>query len=154
MRRFGTSIHALVCVALSLFASLGSACKPVMHHVSDYVAHRIPDHVVFLGTVVSVEETQVGEGTSTQNIEFLATRWFGGKAQETVSVRGVIGSYRGTDCEGLVDFSAKKGEEWLMFGQRYEGKVNPDRFLSRKIVNGAIPASLLKELKQKAPQSR
>ena len=147
MGRFSTASNALLCITLSLFASLSSACKPVVHRVSDYVQHRIPNHVIFLGTVLSVEEEQVGEGVTTQNIEFRATRWFGGEAQETVSVRGVIGSYRGTDCEGVVDFSAKKGEEWLMFGQLYEGKVNPDRFVSRKVVNGTIPASLLKELK-------
>lgn len=148
MSRFSTATNALLCITLSLFANHSFACRPQVRDVSDYVQHRIPDSVIFLGTVLSVGEKKAGkDGTSTQNIEFRTTRWFGGKAQEIVSVQGLTGSYRGTDCEGVSDFSAKKGEEWLIFGQLYDEKVKPDRFRSQKLVNGTMPDSLLKELK-------
>lgn len=147
MSRFSTATNALLCITLSLFANLSSACRREASYVSDYVQHRIPNRVIFVGTVLSVGEKKIGKnGTSIQNIEFRATRWFGGKAQATVSVRGVIWSNQGS-CEGVFDFSAKKGEEWLIFGQLHEGRVNPDTFLSKKLVNGTIPDSILKELK-------
>ena len=148
MSRFSTATNALLCITLSLFSNISSACSFKIRDVSDYVQHKTPDSVIFLGTVLSVGEKKVGkDGTFTQNIEFRATRWFGGKAQEIISVQGVTGNYRGTDCEGIFDFSAKNGEEWLIFGQLYDGKVKPDRFRSQKLVNGTIPDSLLKELK-------
>lgn len=148
MRRLNIATNGFLCVILlSLFASPALACRPKFQKVSDYVENRIPDHVIFLGTVISVEEKQVREGVSAQNIEFRTARWFGGKPQNTISVRGFIGSWQGTNCQGMSDFSAKTGEEWLIFGRLHDGKVNPDSELSRKIVKGEIPAALLKELK-------
>lgn len=103
--------------------------------------------MIFLGTVLSVHEQQIAPGVSTQNIAFLTRRWFEGKPQKTINVRGTVGSFTGTDCRGMSDFSAKVGEQWLIFGQYHEAKVNPDNHLSRKVINGEIPPALLKSIK-------
>lgn len=146
-RRICSHVLYSSCLVLLSFAAPASACKPQFHKISDYLEDRISHPVIFLGTVVSVEDKQTGPGLLTQNIEFLTTQWFGGKPQKTIAVRGTIGSFAGTDCLGMGDFSAKVGEHWLIFGQAHEGKVNPDNHLSRRVINGEIPAVLLKTIK-------
>ena len=137
-------------IAASLLAvpSIALACKPVWNEVSSYVQNKIPYHAVFAGTVASVSEIEKFENGARYDIVFRQLRWFGGREQAEMTVRGIRGSMAGTDCEGLSDFLPKVGDQWLVFGQVIEGKVNVDLVLSRRIVDGRLPEDFRAELER------
>lgn len=137
----------LACSALSIYAGTAHACKFKIHTIADYTKERIPESVVFQGVVVSVTETTNVDGSSNQEIEFRAVRWFSGAQQTSATVMGATGILRGTDCEGVFDFSAEKGQEWLIFGQRSQGRIIPNKQLSTRLTDGKIPSLLLEQIK-------
>jgi len=120
----------------------------MIHAVSDYFQKRDPDAVVFSGAVTSVTKLGESKGKAVYDIVFRPIHWVAGETRAVITVRGTTGSALGTDCEGQFDFLPKVGDEWLMFGQFYEGKVNPDVFLSSRFIDGRLPTELTKELAQ------
>lgn len=131
-------VQAVLLGVVLAVAETATACKPRFYHVEEY-ARSIPDHAIFQGRVVSVVDG---------NIRFSVTRWLGGDRLATPVIREVINSAAGTDCMGINDFTAKPGEEWLIFGRVREGVVEPERSLSLKLLDGKIPPDILNELKR------
>lgn len=142
------NLKTLACIALLLASQMSFACRPLLHHMSEYVQNKIPASVVFVGTVVSVQQTSVHPRGSTHRIEFRTTRWLAGAAQKTVMVQGVIDDNGGSSCAHVFDFSAQAGQEWLIFGQLNGQGVRPDNHLSVQLINGQLPAKVLEQLKQ------
>lgn len=141
-------IKILLLISILFVSYPTLACKPLIYPISYYVQEQVSGQVIFLGKVVSVEEKKDKDGVVYQTIEFTPTRWFGGEKKGIFKVSGVIGTMHGTDCEGVFDFSAKVGEEWLIFGQLHDNIVTPDRFNSIKVIDGKIPPFILKEIKK------
>ena len=137
---------SLLCCALSIHAGSAQACKIEIRDIADYTKGRIPESAVFQGVVVSVAETANPDGSSSQEIEFRVVRWFSGTPQANTTVMGVTGSSLESDCKGLFNFSAKKGQEWLIFGQHYQGRIIPYKRLSKRLTDGNIPPALLEQL--------
>lgn len=135
---------SLLCCALSIHAGSAQACKIEIRDIADYTKGRIPESAVFQGVVVSVAETANPDGSSSQEIEFRVVRWFSGTPQANTTVMGVTGSRLESDC---FDFSAKKGQEWLIFGQRHQGRIIPYKRLSKRLTDGNIPPALLEQLR-------
>lgn len=137
-----------LCLALAVFAQarLAFACRPMIQTVAEYRQHRIPNGAVFLGEVRSVRTRQTTDDSVVLDIEFRVSRWFEGVTQDSVLVRGLISRKFVTDCHGVFDFSARPGEQWLIFGQVSDGRVLPDNRLSVKVQGGKVPPSLLKQL--------
>jgi hypothetical protein len=139
---------ALIVAALLLPMDASFACKPRFYKASDYLAGSIAHPVVFAGIVTRVDRHNESDGTTLYDIVFKPIRWVVGEPFSIVTVRGVRGSMSGTDCEGQFDFLANVDEEWLIFGNLYEGKVMPDVSVSRRAINGKFPGELVEELKR------
>ncbi|WP_426341401.1 hypothetical protein ACN9MZ_06490 [Pseudoduganella sp. S-14] len=139
---------ALIGAALLLPMDPSFACKPRFYKVSDYLAGSTAHSVVFSGIVTKVDGLKESNGTTLYDIVFKPVRWVVGQPVSMVTVRGVGGSMLGTDCEGQFDFLANVGDECLIFGNLYEGKVIPDVFVSRRATNGKFPGELVEELKR------
>lgn len=142
------SINCLLAVVLFTCSTHAFACSPVFHDVSDYLEGRIPSHVIFLGTVTSTEERKVEWGTR-QKIEMRVTKWFDGPGSKTITVNGGLNDVGKDPCRGIFNFFTKVGDQWLIFGQLYEGVVNPDTSLTRPAPNGYIDPSLIKQISKK-----
>jgi hypothetical protein len=148
------SSRALPIVVLGILgavcASSSWACKPYWTSIGEFNRNKSADQVAFIGSVVSVSkrspEREVAFAGTNLDITLRAKRWVRGKTQELVVVRGTLGSGRGTDCEGILDFSPAVGEEWLILGYRDGDAVSPVKNLSHKVAAGEEP-ELLKQLK-------
>src|SRR5437868_6241554 len=130
---------SILCAAALALPTPSLACKPLIHPVSDYTLGRIPDRVVFFGRVATVREIERSRGTIMYELELAPSQWFSGEEHSSIVVRGMKGSAPGTDCADQFDLVATVGEEWLIFGQLYDGKVNPDVFLSTRVIDGRLP---------------
>jgi hypothetical protein len=142
-----------VLASLLLVSSVSFACKPLVHQVSEYVQGKIPNAVIFVGKVISVEKVHEIKGEILYEITFTPSRWVKGESRPTVIVRGITGSGSGS-CKGEWDFFANVGEQWLVFGQAMEKGVNPDAFLSSQIIGGQVQPRLQEELKRNGISSQ
>lgn len=104
------------------------------------------NRVVFYGKVISISEKSTTPGYTIQKITFKAIHWYRGKIDVPITALGIIDNTHQTDCSGMLNFSVKKGEEWLIFGQVNDGIVNPDHWNSEIIINGKLPPSAMKKL--------
>ncbi len=119
-----------------------------MAPLADYVGNKIPNHVALRGTIVASRVIGVDHGVTTSASTLRVSQWFGKNEESSLVLIGSTGMDRDTDCAGVFDFSASPGEEWLIFGQRRDGKVYPDPLLSIRLVDGKIPAHLARQLKK------
>jgi hypothetical protein len=118
------------------------SCKlPI--EVSDleaFLASHQPNTVAFQAEVISERFNPPKEHLATQDIQFKATRWWLGTPRENVFAQGATGTmYDDTDCQGVLDFSVKRGETWLVVGIEKNGIVYPSGPLSGRFPNGIIP---------------
>ena len=111
--------------------------------------------MVFVGTVTAIKEKRVPAGQlpkgvavhdTIQDIQMKTSRWFAGSELPEVMVSGEITGGMDKPCAGIFDFSAAKGEQWLIFGQLADGKITPNKFRSEKLVDGKIPDDTLAAL--------
>lgn len=133
-------------LAALLVGASAQACKVFPRPPSDYLQRKVPQAVVFRGTVVSVRETPSQDGVRTPQIRFRVSHWWTGVRPRTVTVQGSVGSMAGTSCEGTFDFSAQPGDEWVIFGHRESGRIVPDSLVSVKVVDGLVPPAVAEAL--------
>ncbi|MBV8634163.1 MAG: hypothetical protein JO002_06710 [Burkholderiaceae bacterium] len=102
--------------------------------------------VVFLGKVKSVQALPRTSNETNQDITFEASKWWRGTPQNLVLALGAEDTMAGTDCAGIFDFSAQEGEQWLVVGTWWNGKINPSGLLSMRLQNGNLPAEIKGQL--------
>ena len=115
------ALKVLVVLAMAFPAF---ACSPAIHQdpPAYFLRARDASSVVFEGIVSQVAETRKADGTRSQRIVMRVRRqWLGPPATEWV-VSGTITAGANMPCAGVFDFSASRGQEWLIFG-RLEGDV-------------------------------
>lgn len=81
-----------------------------------------------------------------QEIEFETTRWWRGKPRATVVGIGTIEKPSGSSCDGILNFWAKPGQEWLIVGYLKDGQIHPLPLMSQGIENGEVPPEVLRIL--------
>ncbi|MFS2008141.1 hypothetical protein ACEN9F_31495 [Duganella sp. CT11-25] len=138
--------------AAILFSGQAGACKlaPEAFDLAVFMSSDHANKVVFKGEVESVTmDAPAKHGEQVQIIHFKSERWWLGQAREKLSARGVMGSVPGTSCAGVFDFTVKNREVWLIAGYEENGVIYPSPQLSRRLVNGQIPADLRKLLQSR-----
>ncbi|WP_162791441.1 TonB family protein [Dyella tabacisoli] len=137
-------------VVSALFAFSAQACSPATY--PDPVMHFLqqdgPGAMVFVGVVTSVKSQGDAKKNISQDIVFRPTRALRGNYNESLPVRGFITTDPLAPCGNFFDFTAREGEEWLIFGHLRDGVVYPDKASSRQIKNGTVPPHVLSLLKQ------
>lgn len=136
---------------LALFAKESIACKlaPKGYDLKVFLASREPGQVVFLGRVISIDPIlSSSSAISTQRISFQVSRWWRGKARDVVVAIGVQGSAKGTSCEGVFDFSAKIGQEFLVVGYEENGEIRPSKQLSKELEGDKLHKDILELLRE------
>ncbi|MES2887787.1 MAG: hypothetical protein V4739_07210 [Pseudomonadota bacterium] len=143
-------LHSSRSVLLGLVALLGvgsaQACSVMRRPLSDYLQQKVPQAVVFRGTVVSVKDKPSQDGVRQPDIRFRVSHWYTGARPKTVTVQGSVGSMAGTSCEGTFDFLPKPGEEWVVIGHRERGHIVPAPLSSVKVVDGTVPPEVAEAL--------
>lgn len=133
-------------LVLVLFARESIACKlvPKAYDLKVFLASREPGQVVFLGKVVSIDPIPSSSSSnSTQKISFQVSKWWRGQARDVVVAIGVQGSAKGTSCEGVFDFSAKIGQEFLVVGYEENGEIRPSKQLSKELEGDKLHKDIL-----------
>lgn len=134
----------LMLVALLACSVPASACDIPPVTIADYVHGAANGRVVFVGSVVS-SATQKTGGVVIEDVTVRVGRVFGNSnLPPTLPVLNRITG--GMNPCGIRDFSAGTGDQWLIFGQRDAERVYPNLHLSRKLVNGHIDQSLLRQI--------
>ncbi|MFZ6819999.1 hypothetical protein [Undibacterium sp. Ji22W] len=131
---------------LALLAKEAIACKlaPKGYDLKVFLASREPGQVVFLGKVISIDPIPSSSSSiSTQKISFQVSRWWRGQARDVVIAIGVQGSAKGTSCEGVFDFSAKIGQEFLVVGYEENGEIRPSKQLSKELEGDKLTKDIL-----------
>lgn len=153
MKILSNGTRFLSCIILFWISNSTSACQPEYPYRPDHIDYAsLSGAVIFLGKVISVNEKIENDKSVTQTIKFRSTRWFAGKMEATMLVRGMIAKSMGDRplCGSRYrEFSVKKGgegEEWLIAGELDKGVVYPSSVLSQRIINGKIPLSTLSQL--------
>ncbi|WMW80893.1 hypothetical protein RF679_01100 [Undibacterium cyanobacteriorum] len=124
------------------------ACKPYIPRIESYLQDGNTTAMVFVGTVTSIDLAQTFKDGVVYDVKMKATRWFVGDKRTEVIVRAYMSTERSTDCAGIGQFRAEVGEQWFIFGDKFETKLNPDTFNSRKIENGILPEDFRLRLEQ------
>jgi len=135
-------------LALCLAAQGAFACKipPQAYDMHAYLKASDMPKVVVKAKVDDVTEMLRQDGVVEQRVELTASSWWRGEAMPNITMIASTGGMSGTSCEGVWDFSVKKGEEWLIVGVMTDGIVHPLPKLSTKITDGRIPPQLKKML--------
>lgn len=138
--------------ALALGVNSANACSfPASAYELDaFLASSAPHKVVFTARVASVANKNFNTGVTVQDIEFETIDWYRGQARKRVKASGMIGSGRGTSCEGQFDFHVRQGEQWLIVGEEENGVIVPAGMLSEKIKGGRPGAAALRSLSKPA----
>ena len=149
MKRRGFSLPALLALCTLALCTPAFACKPVFSRdpIGDFIHRRDPGAAIFLGDVVSVKQAPDRFGNMAEDIVFHPTRRWMGPSLGDIAARGQVTKVYLTDCGGLGDFSVNVGERWLIFGELREGVLYPVNTISMKIVDGRIPRTILRHLK-------
>lgn len=149
---FMKNLAAYLGLALALGIKNASACSvPASAYELDaFLASSAPHKVVFTARVVAVANKNFNTGVTVQDIELETFNWYRGQARKRVKASGVIGSMRGTSCEGQFDFHVRQGEEWLIVGEEEKGVIIPSGMLSEKIKGGRPGAEALRSLSKPA----
>ena len=132
-------------IALLMFVpAFASACKLSLEatDLGAFLRAQNDSKVVFLGKVQSIQDLPRKSSEAAQDITFEASKWWRGTPQSIVPTFGAVGTMAGTDCEGVFDFSAGEGEEWLIVGTWRKGKVHPSGLLSVRLQNGNFPIEI------------
>jgi len=133
----------LACLPYAAFA-----CK-LSAEVTDLTAFleaKKESQVVFLGKVKSIQALPRTSNETVTDITFEASKWWRGTPQDFVLALGAAGTMAGTDCAGIFDFSAQEGEQWLVVGTWWNGKIHPSGLLSVRLQNGNLPAEIKGQL--------
>ncbi|MDQ1920634.1 hypothetical protein [Massilia pseudoviolaceinigra] len=139
MRLFGLIIPALLACPATV-----AACDIPSPAIADYLNGHANGRVVFVGNVVASTARKT-DGLVIEDLTVSVSKSFGvATLPRTLPVLSRISG--GSNPCGRADFSARAGEQWLIFGQRDAERVWPDLYLSRKLVNGRIGAALLRQL--------
>lgn len=149
MRRTAIFLNLFLC---SIFATLplqSFACKPAINSIESYVQDRTKKAMVFTGTVTSIALAQTFDDGYVYDVKMNPERWFVGEKKQEVVIRSYVSRRSDPDCPSIRGFRAEVGEQWLIFGESFETKVEPDKFNSRKFENGALPEKFRLELEQK-----
>jgi hypothetical protein len=139
-------LSIFILLILVLYAKESIACKlePKGYDLKVFLASREPGQVVFLGKVVSIDSIPSSSSTIlTQKISFQVSKWWRGHARDVVIVVGVQGSAKGTSCEGVFDFSAKIGQEFLVIGYEEQGEIRPSKQLSKELESEKLHKDIL-----------
>jgi len=138
----------LAAVSLVFAPAIASACTiaPEFRDLDAFLKAKEDIQVIFLGRVKSVVELPQESDTTEWNITFEAGKWWRGIPQEFPSVLGGARTRARSTCEGVDDFSAKEGEQWLIVGTSSDGKIHPVRWLSTRLENGKLPIGLEQQL--------
>lgn len=105
-----------------------------------FLAERTPEQIVFLGKVVAVEPIPTStEGVASQIIHFKVSRWWRGEKRDQIIAIGVQGSAKGSSCEGVFDFEARIGQEFLIVGYEISGEIRPSKRLSIEVQEWKLP---------------
>lgn len=138
-------------VALLMFvSSFASACKlsPEATDLGAFLSAKKDGQVVFLGKVQSIQDLPSNSSEVKRDITFEASKWWRGSPQSVVPAFGAVGTMAGSDCEGIFDFSAREGEQWLVVGTWWKGKVHPSGLLSVRLQNENLPFEINQLLNQ------
>ncbi|WP_157778635.1 hypothetical protein [Massilia violaceinigra] len=139
MRFFGLIIPALLACPATV-----AACDIPSQTIADYLNGQANGRVVFVGNVVASTARKT-DGLVIEDLTVSVSKSFGvATLPRTLPVLSRITG--GSNPCGHADFSARAGEQWLIFGQRDAERVWPDLYLSRKLVNGRIDAALFRQL--------
>ncbi|NHZ91547.1 hypothetical protein F2P45_21425 [Massilia sp. CCM 8733] len=142
----------LMMVALLACSVPASACDAPLITIADYVHGAENGRLVFVGSVGSPVSQKAG-GVVIEDVTVRVRRVFGkSNLPPTLPVLNRITG--GMNPCGTRDFSASAGDQWLIFGQRDAGRVYPDLQLSRKLVNGHIDQSLLRQITPSLPSGK
>jgi hypothetical protein len=138
-------------LAVALLAALGvlqsatatAKLAPTAYDLSAFLAAEEPNQVVFVGRVVASDPFDAGASfLSAQRLTFAVSKWWRGKPRPSVVALGRVERPRGTTVDGAFDFSAQVGEEWFIAGYETAAEVVPSRYLSVRVVNGALPPDI------------
>lgn len=135
---------------LLVFSGSALPCEhpsPSKNPARDFITRNAAGSVIFLGRVLSVTETINEAGNTIQSISIRPSKQWRGSYKGLITVRGFTTRKGAThSCAGVFDFSARVGDQWLIFGYDIRGIVQPDSFISLKVPNGNLPTSVAKML--------
>jgi hypothetical protein len=134
----------LAAISLVVVPAIASACTmhPDFKDLGAFIDAKRDDSVIFLGTVKSIHKSRMDDW----DITFETGKWWRGVPRSVASVSGGVGTRAGSSCEGVSDFSAKEGEQWLIVGTSYKGKIHPVRWLSLRLEDGNLPIKAEQQL--------
>jgi hypothetical protein len=139
----------LFALAVSTFGGRAGACSLVdwAFDLRAFLARATPGQVVFVGKVREVNGVEPTRWqVSAQHIKFDVSKWWRGEPRETIEASAALSKRTGSSCDGLDDFSARVGEEWLIVGYEIDGIIRPNRQMSKLAVAGHLPEESMRAL--------
>ncbi len=140
-------------LAMVLASGSAGACSPpaTSHNLKAALASARPGLIVFRGQIESAEGAETSEqGARARQYVIRADKWWRGPDRARMAARGSVNTMAGTSCQGLFDFSAEQGEQWLIVGHEEDGIFAPSGLLSQKLENGMLPLALRQLLESTA----
>jgi hypothetical protein len=132
IRTYYKAIAIISIAALLQLPRASLACDPMIVSAVAFVQDASPNTVGFGGTVVFVTQKKKTKEGVTLLITLKTDKWYAGKPQEIVTVRGFHSAPPTTPnpCPGFSDFYVDVGTHLYVFGTVEDGIVLPEKYVT------------------------